>query len=204
MFFSSETLAAVAPGPLVTAIAPALEQLTPVFEVNTKLRRAHLVAQLAFESAGFSRMTENLNYRAERIKQVWPRLAARAESLAGDPISLANAAYAAHDGKDALGNGPFGNGNGWRYRGRGLIQITGLANYRRCGTEAGLDLVGNPDLAAEPQNAVRLALIYWVDHGCNAAADADDLLKITSKINPALEGLADRKALLEKAKAVMS
>ena len=199
--FTAERLQQLCPyahADIVDAVVPALEKFAPAFETTTSLRRAHLMAQIAHESAGFTRLAENLNYSAERIPVIWPRLAARAVELAHQPEALANAAYANH-----LGNSDEASGDGWRYRGRGLIQITGRDNYRARGVVLRIDLVADPERAAEPDTAVRVALSFWQSHHCNEAADRDDIKAITRAINGAvLEGLAARRALAERAKEI--
>lgn len=175
-------------------IAGTLEAKAPDYGVTTPLRRAHFMAQMAHESGGFSRLDENLNYSARRIPQVWSRLSARAEALAHNPQALANAAYA-----NKNGNGNEGSGDGWRFKGRGIIQLTGRANYESAPIP---NLVDNPDLAAEPGNAVIIALSFWKSHACNEAADADNVELVTRLINGGTHGLAERRALTAKAKAI--
>jgi putative chitinase len=196
-----ERIRALAPAckpALVRAVGPHLEAFAPTYDVTTPLRVAHLMAQLAYESASFTRLEENLNYTSgRRIALVWPRLRSRAQELAGRPEALANAAYA---GK--LGNGDEASGDGWRFRGRGLIQLTGRDNYRRFGKAALVDLVAEPDLAADPEVAVLLALAFWRLRLCNEAADCDNSCAVTLRINSAMEGLAERRALTTRAKEI--
>lgn len=173
----------------------------PAFGVNGVLRRAHFMAQTCHESAGFTRLEENLNYlSADRIARVWPRLAPRAASLVGNKHDLANAAYAGRNG-----NGDEASGDGWRYRGRGLIQLTGRANYSAAGHQIGLDLVGNPDLLLQGDPAARAALAFWKSTACSAAADLDDCEGVTRIINGSrMEGLEQRRALTERAKEIFA
>jgi putative chitinase len=110
------------------------------------------------------------------------------------------------DGKYLEGRSDLGNtqpGDGSRYKGRGLIQLTGRANYKRYGNLLGLDLVGNPELAAEPATSLAIACEYWKQQGLNAAADRDDIETITRRINGGLNGLEDRRACLQRAKAAL-
>lgn len=104
----------------------------------------------------------------------------------------------AYEGRADLGNTE--PGDGVRFKGRGPIQITGRANYRRFGRKIGIDLESNPDVAAVPSIGLHLALEYWKDRNLNALADADDVLAITKRINGGTNGLADRKAHLAKVK----
>jgi putative chitinase len=197
----AERMRRLAQGPAQHAFAVAnfIEEYREAFGVTTPLRVAHLMAQLCYESDGFQRIIENLNYSAERIAAVWPRLAPRAAALAHNPQALANAAYGS-----ILGNGDEASGDGFRFRGRGLIELTGRDNYRARGVALGIDLVGGPDQAADPEIASRIALSFWQSHGCNEAADSDDVTAVTHRINPALMGLNAREALTARAKTIFT
>jgi len=202
MIFTAERLAELWPQPVsdtLRTIAASLEAHAPAYGVNRLLRRAHFIAQVAHESSGFGRMVENLNYRAERIAAIWGRLASRAVGLEHNPEALANAAYA-----NKIGNGDEASGDGWRYRGRGLIQLTGKANYRDRGASLGIDLVGSPRLAAEPEVATIIALDYWRSRGCNEAADRDDCAAVTKLINGGQIGLLHREELTSKAMLIFT
>lgn len=108
----------------------------------------------------------------------------------------------AYEGREDLGNTHLGDGA--RFKGRGLIQITGRANYAACGEALGLDLVANPELLEEPVSACRSAGWFWKLHGLNELADAGDQVRITKRINGGTNGLADRLALFDKAKEVLT
>lgn len=108
----------------------------------------------------------------------------------------------AYEGRHDLGNTQAGDGP--RYKGRGLIQLTGRANYRRIGEIFGLDLEGRPALAAVPVNALRIACAYWDSRNLNRSADADDLEAVTRGVNGGLNGLADRRRYLLRAKAALA
>jgi putative chitinase len=108
----------------------------------------------------------------------------------------------AYEGRADLGNAQ--PGDGVRFKGRGLIQITGRTNYAKCGEALGLDLVGQPNLLEDPVNACRSAGWFWKTHGLNELADASDFIRITRRINGGTNGLADRQALLERAVGVLS
>lgn len=185
--------------PTISALLAApFEELLP-HSVDTVNRRAHFLAQVCFESGYFGRLVENLYYtHASRIAAVWPRLSPRADSLVRNPEALGNAAYANH-----LGNGNEASGDGYKYRGRGLIQLTGRSNYAHHGSLANIDILNHPDLAADPHNAVVLALAYWNANHCNDDADRDDVAAVTKKINgPAMLGLAERRTLTNRAKGI--
>lgn len=176
---------------IISGAIPALEEQAAAFELNTVLRRAHFIGQLAHESDQFRRIVENLDYSAGRIAQVWPRLAPRAQELEHAPEKLANAAYGGR-----MGNGDEASGDGWRFRGRGLLQITGRSNYALTG------VLDDPDSAADPATAARIALTLWDKWNCNSMADSDDIEAITRKINGGLNGLAQRRNLVERAKTI--
>lgn len=162
-------------------------------------RIAAFVAQLAHESGEFSRLTENLMYRtAARIHAVWPKRfpdEGSARPFVGNPEALANRVYA-----NRLGNGDAGSGDGWRYRGRGLIQLTGRANYADAARALGLPLVEDPERLLQPDGAALSAAWFWQTHGLNALADdrSDDdddadFVSITRSINGGTAGLSERR-----------
>ncbi len=171
------------------------------FDINENSRRlTHFLAQIAHECGGFRRIEENLNYSAQRLREVWPSrfpTAAVANRYARKPEKIANRAYA-----NRIGNGPESSGDGWRYRGRGLIQLTGRANYDKFGGLAGIDLENNPDRAREPDTALRVAAAYWDSKNLNAQADLNRITAITRAINGGLNGLEDRRAYHERARAI--
>jgi putative chitinase len=195
-----DKLTALCPGAeksIVTCIAAPLDGLVGAWPMP---RKAHFLAQIAHESGGFRTMRERLSYSAERIGEVWKRLAPRAQELAHNPVKLANAAYA-----NRLGNGSEDSGDGYRYSGRGLIQLTGKANYIRLTKISGIDILTDPDSAALPDIACQIAVAFWKHAGCDAPADADDAEGVTTRVNgAACEGLAQRKALTEMAKAIFA
>ncbi len=164
------------------------------FEINTPLRQCHFLAQALHESVDLRSLEENLHYRPDRLRAVWPQRFDFARSLdyAGKPIDIANYVYAHRNG-----NGDEASGDGWRYRGRGLFQLTGRANYAECGAALGLDLLDNPDLLLKPDNAALSAGWFWQSRDCNDAADADNCAAVTRKINGGLNGLDARQYLLD-------
>jgi putative chitinase len=202
MFITADRIRALAPrvAPAVAdALAGALETAMPQFGIVALLPRAHFMAQVCHESEGFTRFEENLRYiHASAIAATWPRLTGRALDLVGKPEALANAAYS-----NRGGNGDEPGGDGWRYRGRGLIQLTFRHNYRRAGDALGDDLEGNPDQAAEPDMAALTALWFWHDTNCTTHAILDDVDAVTRAINgPGRAGLTQRRALTEQAKLI--
>lgn len=177
------------------------------FGITNPRRQAHFIAQVGHESGGFSRLTENLNYSAERMAQVWPnRFAtggkpnALAVRLNRNPEAIANEVYA-----DRMGNGPQVTGDGWKYRGRGLIQLTGRANYQAASTALNLNLTANPDQVAESKTvAARVAAWFWFANGLNQLADGDNLVGITRRINGGTNGRDDRQLRLDRAERALT
>jgi putative chitinase len=167
--------------------------------IKTKKRLRHFLAQCAHESAGFTRFVENLNYSEPGLRKIFAKYfdAAAAHEYARQPEKIANRAYA-----DRLGNGPETSGDGWRYRGRGIFQLTGRANYKTFGDKVGADLEANPDQAVKPEVAVKVALAYWNDRHLSEKADKDDVVGITKGINGGTIGLEERKVLLAKVKKI--
>jgi putative chitinase len=174
------------------------------FDILTRVRLAHFAAQLGHESGGFVRVEENLRYSPERIRAVWPdRFAtnATAEPYARNPEALANLVYSGR-----MGNGPIASGDGWTYRGRGLIQLTGRSNYRAAGAALGLALEADPDQARSPWNAALIAGWFWSMRKINADADegAAGLAGVTKKINGGLHGIEERRQRFERALAALA
>lgn len=170
-----------------------LEDACVMFNIDTPERQSMFLAQLAHESAGFERLEENMNYGPGRLLQVFPKYFTPAEAVefAHDGERIAERVYGGR-----LGNGPEGAGDGWRYRGRGFIQLTGRGNYRKAGRALVLPFEDDPDLAASPREAAMVAGWYWEEHGCNALADAGKFEQITRVISGGLRGQDDRLAWL--------
>jgi putative chitinase len=167
-------------------------------------RLAAFLAQIAHESAELARTVENLNYSAAGLRKTWPSrfpTLALAEVYARKPMAIANKVYA-----DRLGNGPEASGDGWRFRGRGLIQLTGRSNYRAAALALGLPLEGEPELLEQPGPASRSAAWYWQDRGLNELADAgigEAFANITRRINGGLTGHAERVRYWARAKQAL-
>ncbi|OGU16052.1 MAG: glycoside hydrolase [Geobacteraceae bacterium GWC2_53_11] len=186
----------------------ALNAAMAQFDITTAGRMAAFLAQLAQESGQLKRLVENLNYTAPRLMQVWPaRFPAldKAKLYERNPEKLANYVYAKR-----LGNGDETSGDGWRYRGRGLIQLTGRGNYRSAALGIGQPLDEQPELLEQPGPAALSAAWFWKSHGLNELADdrnededTEDFKTITRRINGGTVGLKERMAFCEKAKAVL-
>lgn len=186
----------------VNKYAPALNDEMVKFEVHTPIRIAHFIAQIAHESGSFRYSAENLNYSDKALMAVFgkyfPDLTI-ANEYARQPERIANRVYA-----NRMGNGGEASGDGWKFRGRGLIQLTGKENYTNCGKGIGRDLLSNPDqLATDAHAAVAASLWFWNSRGLNAHADNDDVNTVTRRINGGLNGLEDRVSYLSKAKVVL-
>lgn len=158
-------------------------------------RIAMFIAQVAHESMGFRRVVEVLNMTAKRISQVWPNRfpnEAAAEPYANNPEKLANNVYA-----NRMGNGPESSGDGFKYRGRGLIQITGKSNYMEFAKSCGKTLEEVISYLETDEGACESAGWYWNMRNLNPLADAEDILAVTKKINGGTTGLQDRTMLFK-------
>jgi len=158
--------------------------------ITTPTRLAHFLAQVMHETGGLTVLRENMNYTASRIRQIWPSRP-NAVQFAGNPEGLANSVY----------GGRMGNtnpGDGWKYRGRGLMQTTGREAYAKYGKRCGVPFESDPDLVLSAEHALKPALAEWVDGKCNEMADRGDIAGITRRINGGLIGFEDRKAWLAR------
>lgn len=180
-----------------------LEPLTAAFnrfDINTPERQAAFIGQCAHESGSFKTLQENLNYSAKGLNATWPsRFPSEeaAQPFHRNPEKIANKVY----------SGRMGNteeGDGWKYRGRGLIQLTGKDNYRLASDALGVDFVANPDLVLTREYAALTAAWYWNKRGLNKEADAKDFTGMTKKINGGTIGLADRVAHINTALNVLT
>ncbi len=183
---------------------PALNTAMARFKINSPVRMAAFIAQVGHESGQLTRMVENLNYSADRLQAVWPNRfdVALAAQVARKPEQIANIVY----------GGRMGNtlpGDGWKYRGRGLIQLTGANNYRAAGAALGLDMINHPELVEQPETAALVAGWFWQSNGLNELADASRIQDIGSIINTGRpgrlpHGAAERKALYDLAVRVLA
>ena len=193
-----ERLSAFAPHCAASVVAPALEAAAARFEITTPSRVRHWLAQCAEETDGFVVDVEALGYSAPRLCAVWPerfRTLAAAAAYANSPRALANLIYAGRNGNDRPGDG-------WTFRGRGYVQLTGRANYAAAAVALDRPYVDEPDIVAEPLDAALTAAWFWAHAGLNAAADRDDLVAITRKLNGGLTSLAERRRQLVLASQV--
>ncbi|WP_086933815.1 glycoside hydrolase family 19 protein [Agarilytica rhodophyticola] len=178
---------------------PSLNRKTSEFGILSPLQLAHFIAQIAHESGSFNYKVENLNYSTGALRAVFGKYfedESTAEEYARKPEKIANVVYA-----NRMGNGDTASGDGWRYRGRGLIQLTGRDNYASCSKAIGVDVEKNPDLlAGDADVIVAAACWFWQSRGLNQLAEQDDIKQITKKINGGYNGLDDRKEYLVRAK----
>jgi putative chitinase len=160
------------------------------YEINTPRRQAAFIGQCGHESASFKVLRENLNYSAKGLTATWPSRFPNIEQameFERKPERIANKVYG---GRADLGNTE--DGDGWRFSGKGLIQLTGRNNFKTCGDALGVDLIANPDLLLEPEYAALSAGWFWNKRGLNALADNEDWNTITKRINGGTHGLQDR------------
>lgn len=178
-------------------------------DVNTPERQACFIAQIGHESTGFTQTLESLNYSVAGLQTFGKRLtAAQRQELGRKPGQppltrvqqerIANIVYA-----NRIGNGPPSSGDGWRYRGRGLKQVTGRANYSDCGKYLNLPLVDDPALLLQDEYAARSAAWFWRANRCNAFADKGDFTGLTKRINGGKTGLEDRQKRLQRASKIL-
>ena len=181
----------------VSALTEKGDAILAGYGINANaMRLCHFLAQMSHESAGFSLTTENLNYSSRALRQVWPQwfpTEEAAKPYVNNPEKLANFVYGGR-----MGN--INPGDGFLYRGRGLIQFAGRTTYRDIGQRLGVDLEGQPDLAADPTIAFRAAAEFWKSRGgsMNSLADANDIEHITKLIKGDFYGLDDRRARFGK------
>ena len=176
----TEELADIASRPRgsVRQYVGAINETMAQYEIDTLLRQAHFLAQIIHESG-------SLHY----MEEIW------------NPDQVP--AQRRYDIRTDLGNTPERDGDGYRYRGRGVIQLTGRGNYRRYNETTELDVVAEPHLVAEPPLCMDVAGWYWDQYGLNRWADRDDVITITEKINGGHNGLAHRSDLLDRAKRIL-
>ena len=168
----------------------ALNQLLPDYEINTPKRIAAFIAQCAHESGGFKFLKENLNYKAESLMKTFPKYFSdrdTANAYAKQPIKIANRVYA-----NRMGNGDEASGDGYRYCGRGLIQLTGKTNYDWFAASLEISATEASEYLETFEGAAQSACWFWESNNLNVEADAGDIKKMTKKINGGYIGLDDR------------
>lgn len=170
----------------------AMNNVFPKYEIDNPKRIAAFVAQCGHESGGWRVFSENLNYSAKALDAVFPKYFKRAgrdaEEYHRQPEKIANVVYA-----NRMDNGDTDSGDGWKYRGRGPIQLTGKANYTAFSEDMEVDAVDNPDIVSEDKEvALMSAIWFWNKNGLNKYADDGDIKTMTRRINGGYIGLEDR------------
>ena len=167
-----------------------LIKILPDYEIDTEKRVSAFLAQTAHESANYTRLIENLNYSAKRLMEVWPKrfpTMSIAKQYERNPQKLGNFTYA-----NRMGNGPVESGDGYEYRGRGLIQITGKSNYESFGESIGISSKDAAEYMETFDGAVHSTCWFWEVNKLNSYSDKGDIRNQTIKINGGTNGLSDR------------
>lgn len=195
--------------------APALAQAMALHEIDAPLRMAHFLAQCAHESELFQRTVESLNYEAEVLVTLWPnRFYLPPAEPKGRENALEFGRTAEHEAQQIkialivysgrMGNGPPETVDGWKFRGRGYLQLTGRDAYTRFNAaEPSVLCVTYPELLQDPDGAAKSAAWFWQTRGCNTAADFDSVAAVTKIINGGMTGLQDRVELTQRARAAI-
>jgi putative chitinase len=188
-------------GSVVDSFVDALNGAMDKFDINTPSRIAMFLAQVGHESGGLNFVKENLNYSAESLAKVFPKYFKDVDpnEYARQPEKIANRVYGGR-----MGNGPEESGDGFKFRGRGLIQLTGHDNYAKFAGDMGLDIDAAVDYLETNDGAAMSAAWFWNSRKLNEVADAGDIVKSTKLINGGTIGLEDRKAHYEHALTIFS
>lgn len=171
------------------------------FNINTHRKQGAFVGQMSHECGNFTKFEEGLSYSAERLIKIWPKRFPTLESAqpyARNGKALANKVYA-----NRMGNRDEASGDGFRFRGRGAVQLTGYSQYFHASKALGVDFVMEPDLVSTPKYAILTAGWFWDTHKCNEIAETGDWAKLTKTINGGLIGLDDRVKHINHALAVL-
>ncbi len=192
--FTKQQLAQMIPGnPYIDNWYEALNEILPEYEINTPPRVAAFIAQCAHESGGFRALKENLNYKAATLRKLFPKyfpddaIANRYASMPNKQEAIANRIYGGR-----MGNGPEESGDGFRYCGRGLIQLTGKDNYTWFAASLEISVEEAAEYLQTFEGAVQSACWFWENNNLNQWADKGDILTMTKRINGGTIGLEDR------------
>jgi putative chitinase len=189
--FTKQQLKEMIPkNPYVDQWFEAISEILPEYEITTPQRVAAFLAQCAHESGGFVFLKENLNYKAPSLRKVFPKYFqddATAAAYANKPEKIANRVYA-----NRMGNGDESSGDGWRYCGRGLIQLTGKDNYTFFAASLDIPVEEAAEYLQTFEGAVQSACFFWEQNNLNQWADKGDILTLTKRINGGTIGLEDR------------
>lgn len=186
----------------------AIRQGDPLFEqhgIASPLRAAHFLAQALHETGGFTVLRENMNYSRGRLVEIFgvnrhsaAVTTSEAATLAGHPEAIAERVYGLGNPRKARELGNTGPGDGFRFRGNGILQTTGRGNHRRMGAACGVDFEGSPEMVLAPEHALKPALQEWTESNLNSFADRNDIRTITRRINGGFNGLPEREAFFHK------
>ena len=180
----------------------ALNETFQRFNIVTNNQKAMFIGQCSHECGNFRLLEENLNYKAATLMRLWPKrfpTLEKANEYAGNPKKIANMVYSSR-----MGNRDENSGDGFRFRGRGIIQLTGHSGYFHAGKALGMDFVANPDLVSTPQYAALTGGWFWSTHNLNSPAEALDHPKITRIINGGSIGLEQRIKETQQALSVLA
>jgi len=198
---TKEQLSQIIPGnPYLDHWHDSLSQALPDYEINTPKRVAAFLAQCGHESGGFTAIKENLNYKAESLVKVWPKYfnASNANDYAHNQEKIANRAYA-----NRMGNGSEESGDGFKFCGRGLIQLTGRSNYQAFADSIQISIDDASEYLKTFEGCVQSACWFWEANNLNKWADADDIEKMTKIINGGTLGLDDRTRRYQQALQIL-
>jgi putative chitinase len=186
---------------IIDSFVDPLNKTCDKFEINTVERIAMFMAQIGHESGGLTRTSENLNYKADRLAQIFPKYFRNVDpsEYAHNPEKIANRVYS-----NRMGNGDEESGDGYKFRGRGLIQLTGRSNYESFAEDMEMELDDAVEYLGTPEGAAMSAGWFWNKNNLNQYADNEDIGGATKRINGGTIGLAERKELFEEAKEVFA
>ena len=185
---------------IVEALVNSEDLLASDYGIDTPLKMAHFLAQTAHESGGFRVMEENLNYSSDRLMAIFPKYFRNidARSYHRQPEKIANHVYA-----NRMGNGDEESGDGYKFRGRGLIQLTGRSNYTLFAEENDMDVDDAVSYLTTPEGAIESAAWFWNRNDINELAEDDNVVAVTKRINGGTNGLDDRRKYTNKFKDIL-
>lgn len=174
---------------IVEALVNSIDMLAEKYEINSPLRLSHFLGQTALESGGFRLTEENLNYSADRLMAVFPKYFRNIDARAyhRQPEKIANHVYS-----NRMGNGDEESGDGYKFRGRGLIQLTGRNNYTLFADDNNMTVDEAADYLTTPEGAIESAAWFWYNNDLNELADSDNVKAVTKRVNGGEHGLAER------------
>jgi putative chitinase len=186
---------------IIDSFVDPLNKTCEKFDINSTNRIAMFIAQVGHESGGLNHTKENLNYKAAQLLKIFPRYFENIDPVNYEhqPEKIANRIYSGR-----MGNGSEESGDGWKFRGRGLIQLTGKENYTKFANALGMDLDAAVDYLETPEGAAMSAGWYWNDRHLNDFADAGDTEKVTRRINGGTIGLQERTDLYNEALTIFA